>query len=389
MSEKNGNKASQDPNDVETTIVNTASVAAKTHGEKAESQTPRPATSQAPASANSSKNSANADSSPLIPEPASRAESTPHPNQPSASPSPSSPRQPESSSAPGNTAEQGSREPSSSVRQKARSLAHSLGDLVGLSEDSGEEEEDDNPADASSRENTPAGSSSAGDGCIRSDAAREQENEEENERLTGKHPEFNNAFDIIDQMEGELEDARQVLFHSSQVRVDQQEMLDHLNELRDVLPVQLERASALMREAEQRRQEASAHSDKIIRSAHDEKDRILEEAHHRADVLAGQENVVALARRKAQSILRDANARARKLTQGADTYVENVLSALNDKLADFAKQTRGGMTVLRQREQEASRQFDQTREKALHPNAAPTPATGAPQEAIDASRKVR
>jgi hypothetical protein len=59
--------------------------------------------------------------------------------------------------------------------------------------------------------------------------------------------------------------------------------------------------------------------------------------------------------------------------------VEEVLTKLSEQLADFTKQTRGGISVIQQREQEASRRFEQTRQQALHPGSAPvTPATGVP-----------
>lgn len=372
MSEQNEQQASNDRSEAETTIVNTASVAAASASAKQQKrdETAKPADQLISEPAN-----APADAS---------APAAAHPATPSA----------DSSDHADQNADHSGHD--DSMRDKACSLAHSLGDLVGMSRDDAPQSEAPHtapsaaapaPSPAPARNNPAANNSAASvagfDDSEQSSVFEDGIDDDPETHLTGEHPEFTNAFDIIDQMEGELEDARTVLFHSNEVRVDQQSLLNHLSELRDVLPVQLERASALMREAEQRRQEASAHSDKIVRAAHDEKDRILEEAHRRADVLAGQENVVAIARQKAQAILKDANARARKLTQGANAYTENVLTKLSEQLADFTQQTRGGITVLQQREQEEMRHFEQTRQEALHPGAHPSADANAQRENED------
>lgn len=374
MSESDEQRDTAQDGEAETTIVNTASVAAKTAGSRPTRGQTSPAAQDDGADAQDADGRGDRQDAPLIPEPAA---------------------QPIDGAVARGDGRNGS-DPAdgtddgpagsglSSVRQKARSLAHSLGDFVGLSDDGSEPADpSDDDADEGREDGGRDGYADAPEQQYSTRPAAYDDVQEDYDgsdtRLTGAHPEFNNAFDIIDQLEGELDDAKPVLFHSSEVRVDRQAMLDHLSELRDVLPVQLERASALMREAEQRRQEASERSEKIVRGARDEKDRILEEAHHRADILAGQENVVTIARQKAQAILKDANSRARSLTQGADTYVEEVLTKLSEQLADFTKQTRGGISVIQQREQEASRRFEQTRQQALHPGSAPvTPATGVP-----------
>ncbi len=392
MSEQNEQNNAADGSEAETTIVNTASVAAAGHGRhpgsgNASAQQADGTGDSIPAAHEDTSDAPadSADSSPLIPEPAP----APAGRQPADG---ADGREYDGARADDTGDDTGDRQPSagSSVREKARSFAHSLGDLVGLTDapaDDAPRQDDRQDAqgpahephdriDGGDRRQTSGDGGAASPSPVRPpeedvmDDGIQEDDDGSDARLTGRHPEFNNAFDIIDQMEGELEDARQVLFHASEVRVDQQSMLDHLSELRDVLPVQLERASALMREAEQRRQEASERSEKIVRAARDEKDRIIEDAHHRADVLAGQENVVALARQKAQAILKDANARARSLTKGADTYVEDVLTKLSEQLADFTKQTRGGITVLQQREEEAGRRFEQTRHEALDAGAA-------------------
>ena len=369
MSENEQNNTGTDSSDAETTIVNTASVAAKS----AEKQTQK-----------------KQDDAPLIAEPAdAKAAGTPARQPQSRSQQDAQGSQEESAEMPSQQEPQ--QEPQQQdVRGRFRDIAHNLGNLVGLSdpddaEDEQAEREHEQRRSASARPVAPSRlekRSEEGDGADDRDPFASAAGDNGfDAHLTGKHPEFNNAFDIIDQMEGEIEDAKAVLFHSSEARIDRQAMLDHLSELRDVLPVQLERASALMREAEQHLAEAERRSADIVRDAKDHKDQILEAAHHRADVLAGQANVVAIANQKAAAIMRDTNKRAHELTHGADSYVEDVLSKLGEQLSDFSKQTSAGLDVLHRREQEAAQRFDATRQQALHPGAplASTPAAAAAQ----------
>ena len=76
--------------------------------------------------------------------------------------------------------------------------------------------------------------------------------------------EFTTVYDIIDSMEATLEAAKTSLFAPSMVRVDREEFAGQLDELKRMLPVQLERASALMREAERRLESAQSQANAII-----------------------------------------------------------------------------------------------------------------------------
>ena len=62
--------------------------------------------------------------------------------------------------------------------------------------------------------------------------------------------EFTTVYDIIDSIEEELDEAKPILFAPSSVRVDRESFTGKLDKLKKMLPVQLERASALMRESD-------------------------------------------------------------------------------------------------------------------------------------------
>lgn len=81
------------------------------------------------------------------------------------------------------------------------------------------------------------------------------------------HEEFTTVYDIIDQLEAALGEAKSSIFAPGMVKVDRDEFTDQLSELKKMLPVQLERASALMREAERRLESAQTQSNAIVASA--------------------------------------------------------------------------------------------------------------------------
>ena len=78
---------------------------------------------------------------------------------------------------------------------------------------------------------------------------------------------FSTAYVIIDQIDGLLSNAPSLFFSKNQVKIDYDEVYGLFQELKDVLPVQLQRASDLMRKAERRLENAQSQAEAIV-SAH-------------------------------------------------------------------------------------------------------------------------
>ena len=155
--------------------------------------------------------------------------------------------------------------------------------------------------------------------------------------------EFTTVYDIIDKLESALDEAKPILFFPGSVRVDRDEFTEQLDQLKKMMPVQLERASALMRESERRLESAQTQANAIVASANEQ-----------AQFLAGQENVTELARQKARAILDQAQARADHLTQGADKYCTTVMETLQQQLGKLGNDVQAGLNVLYDRQREAS-----------------------------------
>lgn len=180
---------------------------------------------------------------------------------------------------------------------------------------------------------------------------------EENDATETNRDEFTTVYDIIDRMEEMLNEAKIGLFSSSQVKVDREEFTGHLTELKKMLPVQLERASALMREAERRLQSAQTQANSIIASAQSRAADTVKEANAQAQFLAGQENVTEIARQKARATLDAAQAKADRLTHGADDYSLKIMQELRKQLDKLTNDVDAGLNVLHERQQSAAEQL--------------------------------
>lgn len=177
------------------------------------------------------------------------------------------------------------------------------------------------------------------------------------DEVDAKRDEFTTVYDIIDRMEEALDEAKVGLFSSSQVKVDREEFTGHLTELKKMLPVQLERASALMREAERRLQSAQTQANSIIASAQSRAADTVKEANAQAQFLAGQENVTEIARQKARATLDAAQAKADHLTHGADDYSLKIMQELRKQLDKITNDVDAGLNVLHERQQSAAEQL--------------------------------
>lgn len=180
---------------------------------------------------------------------------------------------------------------------------------------------------------------------------REHRGAEENEP---SQAEFTTVYDAIDQMEARLNEAKGTMFSPSQVKIDRDEFLEQLEALKSMLPIQLERASALMRAAEQRLESAQSQANMIISSAQSRAQDMIAQADEQVKFLTGQENVTQLARDRARSILDKAQASADRLTQGADRYCIGVMNDLMEQLHKVERNVDGGIKVLEDRQQAAA-----------------------------------
>ena len=174
--------------------------------------------------------------------------------------------------------------------------------------------------------------------------------------------EFTTVYDIIDSLEEMITSAKGSMFSPSSVKIDRDDFLDKLEDLKTKLPVQLERASALMREAEGRLANANSQANVIISTAQARAANIIRDANERADYLASQETGTELARQTAKTMSDKAQAASDRLTSGADQYCIKIMNELHSQLGKMTRDVEGGLNVLEEREAKAREELPHAEE---------------------------
>ena len=140
-------------------------------------------------------------------------------------------------------------------------------------------------------------------------------------------------------------------------KINRDELIEKLNELKKTMPIQLEHASALMREAERHLTNARKQGKVILSEARAKAVSIRREAEEQAEYLAGQENVVSIARDKARDIMDQANDTASNRIGGADQYAQTVMEDLSSELTKTLQDIDNSIRYLQQRRNSQAEQF--------------------------------
>lgn len=221
------------------------------------------------------------------------------------------------------------------------------------------DDDDDEPIDdyaADDPESHSVASASAAARAAKASAAADDILSEDEEEMA--HNQFSTAFDLIDDMIAEITEAPGTLFNHDTARVSRSHLLEELDSLKRYLPVQLSQASSLMRTANLRLDEAQLKADSVISKANARAAEIIHTAENRAEFLAGQQNVVAIATDRARRIVTDAQAKASKLTIGADQYCNDVMGELSRQLQHVTASVNEGVRVINERKAQAQGALD-------------------------------
>ena len=122
---------------------------------------------------------------------------------------------------------------------------------------------------------------------------------------------------------------------SSSVLVNRAELLDLVEQARDVLPTQLTRADQVLADAAAARAEAQAGADEI-----------LERARREAAALVDQEAVVVAAQERAAQLVAEAEETVERLQRDADDYCDRRLADFEIDLGKVLGQVQAGRAKL-------------------------------------------
>ena len=143
--------------------------------------------------------------------------------------------------------------------------------------------------------------------------------------------------EILDDLAALLENARTVPL-SSNIKVDRDQALGLVDELRDALPTQVARADEMLAEARRALDDARRQGEEIVATAR-----------ARAIELVDAEQVVVQARSRAAEIVAEAERQAHGLRNDADVYCDGRLAEFEEDLEKLTGQVRAGRARLAQR----------------------------------------
>lgn len=140
--------------------------------------------------------------------------------------------------------------------------------------------------------------------------------------------------EILDRIEYLIHHARHVPF-STQVMVDEDEVMDLVDQLRFNLPEEIKQANWTVQEQQ-----------RLISEAHTEATRITSRANERADQSVTDHEIVQRAERQAQQTVRDAQSRADQTIREAEIYALEQLQQLEAHLTRTLGTVKRGVEAL-------------------------------------------
>ncbi len=134
------------------------------------------------------------------------------------------------------------------------------------------------------------------------------------------------VINLINELERELTQTKKGMF-SYKSLVDVDTCLDILDELRESLPTEIERAQNIMKERRQ-----------ILIDAEEEAKQCIAAAQQTADEMVAEHEITRNAENEAKLILDNARQSAKEVKLSAKNYAVDLLSELNDRMVETQQQ---------------------------------------------------
>ena len=155
---------------------------------------------------------------------------------------------------------------------------------------------------------------------------------------------------LVDRLEALLNESWLIPLTSNRI-INEEEYLDIIDQMRITIPAGIKQAKRIQQERE-----------RIIAQAQEEAERIVAQAREQAANLTDEHDVLKTAETKAEALLEQAQQQAEDIRAGADDYVVEVLSELEEQLMAFLTTVRNGLkAVQRERGRREDASDSQTR----------------------------
>lgn len=142
------------------------------------------------------------------------------------------------------------------------------------------------------------------------------------------------ALNLLDRLESLVSGGARVPLTSRSI-VDEQEFIDLLDQIRASIPEEVRQAKRVSQERE-----------KVILQAQSEADKIINTARDQAETLLQENELVRQAHEQANAYVQDALARAEEVRRGADEYALAALDELEQHLTRLLATIRKGKATL-------------------------------------------
>lgn len=128
------------------------------------------------------------------------------------------------------------------------------------------------------------------------------------------------ALGILNKIESLIEKSKRMPF-SSNVIINENDIYDLIDELRNVIPEEFKQARWIVKERENMLEEAKRNAEKIIKKAED-----------KAEILVSETEILKNASRKSEEIMAISEAKARTIRLEAEDYADEKLASLEAAL---------------------------------------------------------
>ena len=152
---------------------------------------------------------------------------------------------------------------------------------------------------------------------------------------------------LVDRLEELINDGWHIPF-TTNVVMDEDEFLDIIDQMRVSIPEEVNQAKRIQQEKERLLSQAKEESDRLISLSRDE---------HQA--LISDHEILKAAEAQRQAILEEGRVEVRDRRKGADAYVIDVLSQLEEQLSGLLTTVHNGVIAMQQQARhETSREID-------------------------------
>ncbi len=140
---------------------------------------------------------------------------------------------------------------------------------------------------------------------------------------------------LIDRLEELVEEARSFPGFGNTAMIDRDAAFDIIDQMRQTIPEELKQARWIVKERQAMLDEARSESDRIIRQAQEE-----------AEKITSEEEVLKRAEKRSAEIMEESRRREREIRLGAEDYADEVLANLEENLARLLEAVQRGRSKL-------------------------------------------